>query len=290
MPELPEVENTRRYLVQIGLPGRRFTGVNISWANTLKNPSLRELQQQLPGSRVESVQRRGKYLLMPLDTGATFIAHLGMAGRLRVHPQNQPAPPHLRHTFPLDDGRELRFLDSRKFGKLWLVADPQEALPPLGPEPLEPGFSVEDLCLGLAGHNAPIKALLLDQAMVAGIGNLYADESLFLAGIHPLRLGWDLSAAELARLRDGIVAALSSALAQYDRSRAAEWPDPPPALETWTIPRAKGASCPNCVSDMACMTVRSRTTWYCPQCQPAKASQPVSRQLSAPTNPQVGVR
>jgi formamidopyrimidine-DNA glycosylase len=269
MPELPEVENTRRYLVQIGLPGRRFTGVDITWANTLKKPSLHEFRQRLPGSRVEQIQRLGKYLLMPLDTGATFIAHLGMAGRLRVHPQEQPAPPHLRHTFSLDDGRELRFLDGRKFGKLWLVADPQEALPPLGPEPLEPGFSVEDLALGLAGREAPIKALLLEQWLVAGMGNLYADESLFLAGIHPLRPGSGLSGDELARLRDGIVAALSSALAQYDRSRAAQWPDPPPALETWTIPREKDAPCPRCGSAVSSMTVRARTTWYCPRCQPS---------------------
>ena len=268
MPELPEVENTRRYLVQIGLPGRRFTGVNISWANTLKKPSLGELQQRLPGRRVEGVQRRGKYLLLSLDSGDTFVAHLGMAGRLRVHPVDQAPPPHLRHTFPLDDGRELRFLDGRKFGKLWLVSDLQEALPPLGPEPLEPGFSPEDLALGLAGHLAPIKALLLEQWLVAGVGNLYADEALYLAGIHPLRPGSELSGTEIGRLRDGIVAALSSALAQYDRSRAAEWPDPPPALETWTIPRTGGAACPRCGSAVASMTVRGRTTWYCPRCQP----------------------
>jgi formamidopyrimidine-DNA glycosylase len=268
MPELPEVENTRRYLVQISLPGCRFTGVNISWANTLKKPSLGEFQQRLPGSRVESVQRRGKYLLLPLDTGATFIVHLGMAGRLRVHPLGQAPPPHLRHSFPLDDGRELRFLDGRKFGKLWLVSDPQEALPTLGPEPLDPGFSAEDLALGLAGRQAPVKALLLEQWLVAGVGNLYADEALYLAGIHPLRPGSELSGTEIGRLRDGIVAALSSALAQYDRSRAEEWPDPPPALETWTIPRVKDASCPRCGSTVASMTVRARTTWYCPNCQP----------------------
>ncbi|MBM3943721.1 MAG: bifunctional DNA-formamidopyrimidine glycosylase/DNA-(apurinic or apyrimidinic site) lyase [SAR202 cluster bacterium] len=269
MPELPEVENTRRYLTQIGLAGRAFTGVNISWNNTLKKPSLKEFQQKLPGRQVQDIQRRGKYLLLPLDSGETFILHLGMAGRLRVHPAEQAAPPHLRHTFPLDDGRELRFLDGRKFGKLWLVADPQEALPVMGPEPLERGFSAEDLALGLAGREAPIKALLLEQWLVAGVGNLYADESLFLAGIHPLRSGASLAGEELARLRDAIVAALSSALAQYDRSRAEQWPDPPPALETWTVPRDKDTPCPRCGGAATSITVRARTTWYCPTCQPA---------------------
>jgi len=202
-----------------------------------------------------------------LDTGATLILHLGMAGRLRLQPGSQPSHPLVHHVFFLDDGRELRFQDGRKFGKFWLAQDAMEVLPALGPEPLGEGFSPEALAQALAGRSAPVKALLLEQSVVAGLGNLYADECLYLAGIHPLRPASELSKAEVARLRDAIVAALTSALAQYDRSRAESWPDPPLALETWTIPRQPGAPCPRCGSPVSRLRVRGRSTYFCPHCQ-----------------------
>ena len=197
-----------------------------------------------------------------------MILHLGMTGGLRVHPQSQPPPPMVRHTFSLDDGRELRFIDPRKFGHLWLTADPEQVLPTLGPDPLDAGFTPESLASLLEGRNAPIKALLLEQSVVAGMGNLYADESLHLAGIHPLRLAGGLSGEEVSRLRDGIVAALASAVSQYDRSRADNWPEPPMGLSTWTIPRTAGEPCPRCGTAVVNIRVRARGTYYCPHCQP----------------------
>jgi len=270
MPELPEVENARRCLVQAGLPGRTITGFRTGWPKTVRKPALEEFVLGLGGRRMEAVHRRAKYILVPLDTGATLILHLGMAGRLRLQPGSQPSHPMVHHVFFLDDGRELRFQDGRKFGKLWLAQDAQDAmevLPALGPEPLGEDFTAEALAQALAGRNAPVKALLLEQSVVAGMGNLYADESLYLAGIHPLRPAAKLSSQEVACLRDAIVAALTSAVAQYDRSRAESWPDPPLALETWTIPRQPGAPCPRCAGPVSGFRVRGRGTYFCPGCQ-----------------------
>lgn len=272
MPELPEVENTRRYLLQAGLPGRTFTDVQIGWVRSVKRPSVEEFVLGVMGGQVQDVQRRGKYILVPLSKDGqpddpTLILHLGMTGGLRIHPRSRPLPPMLRHSFALDDGSELRFLDPRKFGHLWLVADPRNVLSLLGPEPLDDEFTAEKLAQALAGRNAPIKALLLEQSIVAGLGNLYADESLYLAGIHPMRPAAGLSVGEISRLRDSIINALTTAVAQYDQSRIEAWPEPPFALSPWTIPRRSGEPCPRCGTPVELIRVRGRSTYFCPQCQ-----------------------
>ncbi len=274
MPELPEVENARRYLVQAGLPGRRICGVSVGWAKTVQRPSLEDFVLGLMDRTVQSIRRRGKYLLLPLaasgsgsESNSALVIHLGMTGGLRVQPKTQEPHPMVRHTFDLDDGRELRFIDGRKFGKLWLADDLEQVLPRLGPEPLDDGFTPEILAKALSGRNAPVKALLLEQSLVAGLGNLYADESLYLAGVHPLKPGSELSDIEISRLRDGIVAALERAVAQYDRNRQENWPDPPTALGTWTIPRQKDIPCPRCGGAISGIRVRGRGTYFCVNCQ-----------------------
>ena len=251
MPELPEVENTRRYLMEIGLPGKTFTLVNIGWANSVKHPELEDFVLGLPGRTVEVVNRQGKYLLLPLNTGETLVLHLGMTGGIRVQPKSQPAPPMVRHTLELDDGTELRFIDPRKFGHLWLVDELKNAVPPMGPEPLNGGFSPDVLANALAGRRAPIKALLLEQSIIAGLGNLYADEALYLARIHPERMG----------------SSLTTALDRYDQSRRQAWPDPQFSLATWTVPRKSGDSCITCGTPMKLIRIRARSTYFCPQCQ-----------------------
>ena len=272
MPELPEVENTRRYLIDAGLPGRTFTGADISWSKTVQVPSVDAFVSGIKDGRVLEVKRRGKYVLIPLRRGGSrtapsLIIHLGMTGGLRVQPASQPPHPLLRHTFTLDDGSELRFIDGRKFGKLWLVCDPEEVLPNLGPEPLTDDFTLEGLALSLKGRNAPIKALLLEQSIVAGMGNIYADESLFLAGIHPMRSASELSIDDILRLKDSIVAALTEAVKIYEQSRNEGWPDPPMALDTWSIPRKEGGPCPRCDGPVSVIRVRGRGTCFCARCQ-----------------------
>ena len=272
MPELPEVENTRRYLIQAGLPGRTFTGADIGWAKTVQTPSLEEFVLGLTGGTVQEVTRRGKYLLIKLNDngsqrGPTLIVHLGMTGGLRIQPHSQPAHPLVRHTFFLDDKTELRFQDGRKFGKLWLTDDPADILPPLSPDPLSGEFTPKILGESLGGRNAPVKALLLEQSIVSGMGNLYADESLFLAGISPLRPASKLSLKEVSRLTDAIVSSLTAALERYDQSRAEQWPDPPMGLSTWSIPREKNGACPSCGGPISTIRVRARGTCFCPKCQ-----------------------
>ena len=140
MPELPEVENARRVLLRAELPGRSVTGVRVGWAATVKAPSLEDFVLGLHSRQIQAVNRRGKYILLPLESGETFIIHLGMTGGLSVQAASRPLEPMVRHTFALDDGRVLWFRDPRKFGHLWLTSDLEDALPHLGVEPLSEYF------------------------------------------------------------------------------------------------------------------------------------------------------
>ena len=272
MPELPEVENTRRYLVEVGFPGATFTGAQIGWDKTVRVSSVDSFVAGIKGQQVRQVERRGKYILLPLGSGhstvgPTLIIHLGMTGGLRVQDAGQSAHPMVRHAFTLDDGRQLRFIDGRKFGKLWLADDPSEVLPVLGPDPLTDELTVGWLALAFRGRTAPVKALMLEQSIIPGMGNIYGDESLFLAGIHPLRPASDLSADDLLRLKDGIVAAFTEAMRRYETSRREGWPDPPLTLEAWSLLRKDGRPCPRCGAPISAMRIRGRTAYFCPRCQ-----------------------
>lgn len=264
-----------------GLAGRTITGADIGWANTVKHPSAEELAESVVGRMVEDVRRRAKYLLFPLSVppassghstisgraAVTLVAHLGMTGNLVVQPRQQTPHPMTRHAFALDDARDLRFVDGRKFGKLWLAEDLSSILPPLGPEPLGDEFTTEWLADSFARRNAPVKALLLEQSIAAGVGNIYADEALFLSGIRPDRVASGLSADELARLRQGIIDCINAGFAVYDRARDLRWPEPPEPMGTWSHPRDAKTPCPNCGGTMASTRIRNRGTWYCPACQ-----------------------
>ena len=287
MPELPEVENTRQYLRRAGLPGRVLAAPAIGWRNALRRPSsVGEFAEGIAGRRVVDVRRRGKYLIAPLDDGQHLVLHLGMTGSLRIHEPTQEPPPMTRHTFPLDDGRQLRFMDPRKFGHLWLLDDPADAAGQMGPEPLSDDFTPEALASALSHRKAPIKALLLEQSVIAGLGNLYADESLFQAGIHPERAGAGIAAdpPAIARLHDAIVAVLRRAVSAYAAARDAHWPDPPVALSPWDIPRRKDAPCPRCNAAVLLLKVRNRSTWHCPKCQPPAIPAPSTRHSGASRN------
>ncbi len=269
MPELPEVESVRRSLLRSGLAGRTITRADIGWANTVKHPSAEELAASVEGRTVEDVGRRAKYLLFLLagQPPATLVAHLGMTGNLVVQPKEQEPHAMTRHVFALDDGRELRFVDGRKFGKLWLTDDPGNILPPLGPEPQGDEFTTEWLSDSLASRSAPVKALLLEQSIAAGMGNIYADEALFLSGIRPDRPASKLSADEVVRLRQGIIDCINAGFAVYDRARELLWPEPPEPMGTWSHPRDAATPCPNCGGEMTSTRIRARGTWYCPACQ-----------------------
>ena len=269
MPELPEVENTRQYLLRSGLVGRQFGAPDITWNKTVHEPSVGEFIEGVAGRRAIDLLRRGKYLIAPLDDDQFLVMHLGMTGSLRIHDGGREPPPMVRHTFPLDDGREMRFIDPRKFGHLWLLPDPAGAMKSMGVEPLEPDFTPAVLGELLSGRKAPIKAILLEQSVIAGLGNLYADEALFLSGIHPERKAGDLSDPETRSLHASIVRALSNSVAAYAAAREAEWPDPPVALSPWSVPRSADEPCPQCGGTAQMVRVRGRSSWHCPTCQPA---------------------
>lgn len=188
MPELPEVETYVRELAP-QITGHTIVAARVFWSRTIAAPTPDEFTARLAGLRFERFARRGKYMLLGLSDGATLIVHLRMTGKLRVLPSDALPDKHTHVVMDLDDGRSLHYIDPRKFGRIWLVDDPAQVVGKLGPEPLGEEFTPEMLATRLASRTAGIKALLLDQRIVAGVGNIYADEALFRAKIHPARPG-----------------------------------------------------------------------------------------------------
>ena len=272
MPELPDVEAIRRYLVAEALVGRVVTDVELLWPRAVRLPSPTEFEAQLKGRCIREMDRRAKYLVLSLDgrPGRTLLIHLGMSGSLRLRPLRQgPRPEYTRNVLALDGGVELCFVDPRKFGGMWLVRDEAEVLDGLGPEPLEPTFTAEVLAGQFARRKAPVKALLLDQGLVAGIGNIYADEALFLAGIHPLKSGRNLSQKETAGLHAAIVTSLTAAIeplvTYYAGGGQPIYAQQEP--ERLSMPRSEGAPCTRCGTAIERVVVRGRSSYVCPSCQ-----------------------
>ena len=195
MPELPEVETIKNELMPY-VVGRRITDVTLFWEGIVRQTPVEDFCSRLVGQRITGLSRKGKYLLFGLSSDEILVIHLKMTGSLLLKSALADGR-FIRAVIYLDDGTELYFRDPRKFGAMWLVGDEQTIADKLGPEPLEADFTAEVLEERLRGRVAPIKALLLDQAFVAGIGNMYADEALFAARIHPLRKGGSLSRAQM---------------------------------------------------------------------------------------------
>jgi formamidopyrimidine-DNA glycosylase len=214
VPELPEVETTRRG-IRAALGGRVVTGFELR-QHRLRWPVDRALVRELPGQPVRDVRRRAKYLLIELQRG-TLIAHLGMSGSLRVVPPGTPWRPHDHYELQLDSGRGLRFNDLRRFGSLhWSAGDPlgHPLLAGLGPEPLERDFDGDYLVGRAKGRRVSVKQFLLDQRIVVGVGNIYASEALFRAGIHPRRAAGRVSRERYARLARVVREVLEDAIRQ----------------------------------------------------------------------------
>jgi formamidopyrimidine-DNA glycosylase len=198
-----------------------------------------------------------------------------MSGNLLHRHNGAAADPYTRLVFSLDDGSELRFIDLRKFGRLWLVYDPKEITAELGPEPLEPTFTIERLLELLRGRQAPLKAALLNQKVVAGLGNLYTDEALFLARLHPRWAAGSLSLQEITRLHGGILEALAEGLHDRGSSLGASLRDhinldgtPGQHQHRVHVFRRTGKPCPICGTRIERIKIGGRSTHFCPQCQP----------------------
>jgi formamidopyrimidine-DNA glycosylase len=269
MPELPEVETFVRALRR-PLVERTIVDVRNDWPRHVALPPPEELRARIAGRRIEAIDRRGKYLVFTLSDGETLIIHLKMSGHLSVVAVDAPPDPYAHTVFDLDDGRELRFRDPRKFGRVYLVRDPAQVTGPLGPEPLGDDFTVEHLAARLAGRRRVLKPLLLDQTFIAGIGNIYADEALFDAGLLPTRRSDTLTAEEIAALHVAIRKVLALGIEREGASISTyvkpdgEMGDMQNAVAVF---RRAGYPCYTCGGPITRIVLGGRSTHYCANCQ-----------------------
>lgn len=274
MPELPEVETVRRQL-EGRVVGRRIIALEILDDKFTSPAAPAELAADVAGRRIDAVGRRGKYLLLHLDSGDALAVHLRMTGRLHwIAGDPDPAERFARAVFRLDDGASLTFSDMRRFGRAWII--PPEPDPEaywegrVGVEPLQDAFTPSVLAGLLRGRRGPVKAVLLNQALVAGLGNIYADEALFQAAIHPERPAGDLSGDEVAALHEAIVDRLRAAVdaggASIDsyRDGLGQYGTMQDLLR---VHLHRGDPCPRCGDTVVKTRVAQRGTYWCPTCQ-----------------------
>lgn len=275
MPELPEVETVVRGLKAV-LPGRRIVGVRLGKTDFIDDPAA--LERDVPGSRIKQVHRHGKFIVLELSRERarnsagelSLLVHLGMTGQLVVYPAEAPARPHTHVFFALDDGCELRYTDIRRFGRMCVLPDSDQAtvLGPLGLDPLE--ASEAQFSAAIHARKSHIKALLLDQTVLRGMGNIYTDESLWRAKIHPRRLGVNLTPKELRRLHRAVQDVLNEAI----RSRGSSISDYVDSAgeqgEFQLKHRAydrEGKKCFRCGTTIRRIIVAGRSSYFCPHCQ-----------------------
>jgi len=269
MPELPEVETIKNHLLP-QVVGHHFTKVTLLWARSVRQPPPEEFCRRLVGQTIEDIHRRGKYLLFHLCDGEKLILHLKMTGFLLLQPSSAELEPHTRAIFHLDNETEIHFCDQRKFGAMWLMEDETEVVGKLGPEPLDQNFTPEALGEVLSRHNMPVKALLCDQNIIAGIGNMYADEALLASRIHPLRKAKDLSRKEAGRLHKAIRQVLIAAIGHGGASvDTYQHPDGELGLAHFffQVAHRGGERCYVCHTPIQRISLRGRGTYFCPKCQ-----------------------
>lgn len=272
MPELPEVETIRRTLMPV-LVGRTIADCIVLLPKVLENQEPAAFARAVSGRKIEDLTRRGKYLLFHLSGGRVLVVHLRMTGQLVYHPpEAQPGAPakHTHAVFRLDDGATLHYVDPRRFGRLRIAPAPAQP-EGLGPEPLDGTFSPAILRERLSRRRGRIKALLLDQGFLAGLGNIYADEALYRAGIHPERPADRLTAREVQALYHAIREVLAEAI-RYRGTSIVNYVDgqgrPGEFQLRLNVYGRAGEPCPSCATPIARTRVANRGTYFCPRCQP----------------------
>jgi len=271
MPELPEVETIRRQL-EPEITGRRIVAAEVLDERWARPTRPRKVERALAGRTIEGVERRGKYLLLRLEGDSTLAMHLRMTGNLLLE-DGSPDPPYLRAQLRLDGGRRLLFTDPRRFGHAVVLRDhelDEYFAARLGVEPLSDALTAAELCRRAAGRRAPLKSFLLNQLGVAGIGNIYADEALFRAELHPLSPAGSMKPEDCERLRLGIVEALEAGLrsggASIDDYRDARGQQGA-MQDEFLVHTREGKPCPRCGGEIERIVVAGRSTYFCPSCQ-----------------------
>lgn len=287
MPELPEVETVCRQL-DPELAGRRIVSLEVLDARWCRPAPPEELERAVAGTAIRGLGRRGKYLLLALEGERTLVMHLRMTGNLVLVEGEEKLDPslgrrlyegersvserHLRARFRLGDGREVWFTDPRRFGEAFLIEDARlaERFAKLGVEPLSAEFTVEILGEMASGRTAPLKSFLLDQSGIAGVGNIYADEALFRARLHPLSPAGSMKAEHLEALRDAVVAALEAGIdgggASIDDYRDGRG-EKGTMQDEFLVHTRESEDCPRCGTPIVRIVVSGRSTYYCPGCQ-----------------------
>ena len=273
MPELPEVEtivaDLRPHLV-----GRTIVHCELRFPSIVRHPEPERFIDSITGLRIEGVRRRGKFILIALGAGRLLVVHLGMSGQLRLVEADAEIENHTHVILDLDDGRQLRYRDPRRFGRLLLGTEDElltsGTLPKLGPEPIDPTFNADALYKRFRKRRAPLKALLLDQTMVAGVGNIYADESLYRARLRPDRAAGSLSRKSVGRLheslRDSLEAAIRNRGSSVDTYRDA-WGEIGNQQESLLVYGRAGEPCFTCGRPLSVVRIAGRSTVFCRRCQ-----------------------
>ncbi len=274
MPELPEVQTVVNDLCNADLIGKTICSARVTWPRSLAVPSVRRFTQVIKGKQIISIWRRGKYIVFDLSDGLYFLVHLRMTGRLHLHKTGAVRAKHEHVHVLLDDGRELRLHDTRKFGKVYCVESLDAVVGSLGVEPLSEEFTRAHLKQLCHSRKRTIKPFLLDQTIIAGLGNIYVDEALWRARIHPLRISASLTDKEIAALHKAIPHVLKIGLKNMGTTLGTG------KANFYSVARRKGRNrdalnvfrrtgmpCPECGTTIERLTVGQRSTHICRQCQ-----------------------
>ena len=264
MPELPEVETVSRKL-KPGIVGKTILSADLRWPRTLAYPSPRKFKTQIQGQKIQDVGRRAKFLIIQL-TDLYLLIHLRMSGDLFVRDSTIRPGTHDRLIIKLSENKSLVFNDTRKFGRVWLTATPEEVLGKLGPEPLDTDFTPEWLHSALHSRHRQIKPLLLDQTFLAGLGNIYTDEALHMARLHPLTVSNSVTVEQALALHQAIHSVLNEGIRRNGASfdwvyRGGEFQN------YFRVYAREDEECPVCGTRIKRILVGQRSTHYCPRCQ-----------------------
>ena len=273
MPELPEVESIRRYLVASNIENTTIERVEVGWQDSIAAPKadIEAFATKVSRKRIADIDRCGKYLIAALSDGHSaesyLVLHMGMTGSLHIRNEDQDSVKYRRAAIFLDDNRRIELNDYRRWAKLWAVDDPTYAFPRLGPEPWN--LSPNEFAERIRTRRSRIKPTLLDQSIIAGVGNIYADESLLRTGISPLRRCNRISTERLRRLHANIIAVLEHAI-QFISTHPSK--DGSPYVvdaydDRMRVQRRPDSPCPDCTESVTSRRIAGRTAYYCPACQ-----------------------